>query len=69
MSRRRVRVPSQRAAQQWLSPSQVVAYGEAVRAQLRAEPTLTVNELTRRTGAPSELVARVARRWREAARP
>jgi hypothetical protein len=52
-----------RGATGWLSPRQVVDFGEAIRALLRAEPFLQVRELVHRTGAPAELVTLVRKRW------
>lgn len=59
-----VKARSPRVAAERLAPSQVLAYGETIRALLRAEPTLTVPELVHRTGAPPRLATIVRRKWR-----
>lgn len=55
---------SGRPACAWLSPSQRLRWGDAVRAQLTKTPGATVAELAAATGAPPEF----ARKVRELAR-
>jgi hypothetical protein len=46
----------------WLSPSQRVKYGAAVREMLRESPDATLEQLTTTTGAPPAFCAEVRRR-------
>lgn len=52
-----------RIASRRISPSHRMAYASAIRMRLEEDPTRTVDELMRCTGAPRAIVVTVKQRW------
>jgi hypothetical protein len=49
----------------WISPSDRVRWGDAVRAALAVKPAATLRQLVDTTGAPPGLASEVRRRWKQ----